>query len=185
MGHGREVRGIASAYTLAMNDGRNIARLLVRELKGFQREILLFPDDATVWATLPGITNSAGNLALHLAGNLRDFVGRALGSVPYVRDRDDEFGRRAGSREEVVAALEAAIRAVEQTPLDHLEGEFPERPGGYRLEMRLFLLHLCTHAAYHLGQAGYLRRALTGDTRTSGALSLRDIQIPSTSTRDD
>lgn len=163
-----------------MNDGRDITRLLVRELRGFQREILLFPDDATVWATLPGITNSAGNLALHLAGNLRDFVGRVLGGVPYVRDRDDEFGRRAGTRDEVVAALDAAIRAVEQTPLDRLEGEFPEPPGGYRVEMRLFLLHLCSHAAYHLGQAGYLRRALTGDARTSGALSLRDIQVPST-----
>jgi hypothetical protein len=163
-----------------MNDSREIARLLVRELRGFQREILLFPDDATVWATLPGITNSAGNLALHLAGNLRDFVGRVLGGMPYVRDRDDEFGRRAGTREEVVAALEAAIRAVEHTRLDHrLEGEFPERPGGYRLPLPLFLMHLCSHAAYHLGQAGYLRRALTGDARTSGALSLRDIQVPS------
>lgn len=163
-----------------MSESRDIARLLVREVKGFQREILLFPDDAAVWATLPGISNSAGNLALHLAGNLRDFVGRVLGGMAYVRDRNDEFGRRAGTRAEVVAALEAAIGAVEQTALDHLEGEFPEAPGGYRVETRLFLLHLCTHAAYHLGQAGYLRRALTGDTRTSGALSLRDIQVGST-----
>lgn len=167
-----------------MSASHDMERLLVRELRAFQREILLFPDDAAVWATLPGITNSAGNLALHVAGNLRDFVGRVLGGLPYIRDRDDEFGRRTGTREEVVTALEAAIGAVEQTPLDQgREGEFPERPGGYRVEMRLFLMHLCVHAAYHLGQAGYLRRALTGDTRTSGAVSLRDIQIPSA--RDD
>jgi hypothetical protein len=31
---------------------------------------------------------------------------------------------------------------------------------------------LSAHLAFHLGQAGYLRRALTGDGRTSGSVGL-------------
>jgi hypothetical protein len=42
--------------------------LLLRELAAFQREIELFPDDEAVWRTVPGITNSAGNLAAHVCG---------------------------------------------------------------------------------------------------------------------
>lgn len=152
--------------------------LLVRELRALQREILLFPDDTLLWQTLPGITNSAGNLALHLAGNLRHFVGFAVAHVPYVRDRDREFGRRTGTREEVVAELDAAIVAVGKAAEDGtLDEEFPERPGGHRIKSSLFLMHLCSHTAYHLGQVGYLRRALTGDARVSGALPLQDISI--------
>ena len=45
-----------------------------------------------------------------------------------------------------------------------------------QLRCDTFLLHLCTHLAFHLGQAGYLRRALTGDARTSGALSLKELE---------
>jgi hypothetical protein len=162
-----------------MDTIRHIQLLLVRELKGFQREIQLFPNDDLVWATPPGVTNSAGNLALHVAGNLRYFVGATLGQLPYVRDREEEFGRRTGTRDELVAALEAAIVAVEQTLAGGLfEGEYPERPGGYRLKTDLFLLHLCVHTSYHLGQAGYLRRVLTGDARTSGAVSLKEIAMP-------
>lgn len=59
--------------------GRNLAILLVRELEAFERELDLFPDDESVWRAAPGISNAAGNLALHVAGNLQYFVGTVLG----------------------------------------------------------------------------------------------------------
>jgi uncharacterized damage-inducible protein DinB len=150
--------------------------LLLRELRTFQQEILLFPDDDSLWKTLPGITNSAGNLALHVAGNLRQFVGSALGHIPYVRNREEEFGRKTGTRSDIAGALEAAAAAVEKSLTDGALGdEFPERPGGYRVRTDVFLIHLCAHTAYHLGQAGYLRRTLTGDSQTPGALLLKNI----------
>ena len=70
----------------------DIAALLVRDLEGFQREISLFPDDGSVWRTLPGVTNSAGNLALHVAGNIQYFIGAVLGGSGYRRDRDRATG---------------------------------------------------------------------------------------------
>ena len=152
--------------------------LLIRELRALQREILLFPDDTLLWQSLPGITNSAGNLALHVAGNLRHFIGFVIGHIPYVRNREQELGRRTGTREEVVAELDAAIVAVGKLTADTALGEeFPDPPGGHHIRSGLFLMHLCAHTAYHLGQVGYLRRALTGDARTSGALPLQDISI--------
>ena len=75
----------------------DIGTLLRRELEGLQREIALFPDDHVLWATRQGVANSAGNLALHISGNLQHFIGHELGGVPYRRDRERETwlpGRR-------------------------------------------------------------------------------------------
>src|SRR6516164_7645038 len=95
--------------------GENLAILLVRELETFEREIDLFGDDERIWSTAPGCPNSAANSALHVAGNLRHFVGAVLGRSGYVRDRDREFGRRSGTRGDVKAELRAAIRDVAST----------------------------------------------------------------------
>ncbi len=161
-----------------MNElARDLSLLLVRELEGVRREVELFSDDASLWRTLPGVTNSAGNLAMHVAGNLQHYVGAVLGGTGYVRNRDAEFSRRSGSRAEVVAELDAAIKAVRTVlpavPSDRIDAPYPETINGAPIRTGLFLCHLATHAAFHLGQLGYLRRAVTGDTRSSGAVPIR------------
>lgn len=153
--------------------------LLTRDLRAFAREIEMFPDDATVWRTVPGVTNSAGNLALHVSGNLQHYVGHVLGGTAYVRNREREFSARAGSRADLVRELHAAIAAVEDAlpRLDapRLASPYPEEINGIRFRTDAFLMHLATHLAFHLGQAGYLRRALTGDNTSSGGMSLREL----------
>jgi len=159
--------------TLAMD----IARLLTRELDGFARELELFPEEAMLWHTAPGLTNSAGNLALHVAGNLQHFVGRMLGGTLYLRDRDAEFGTRGASRAAVLAELREAARAVRDTldrlDVSTLEMPMPGAPPGLHTRTDLFLLHLVAHTAFHLGQAGYLRRLLTGNGASAEPLPLR------------
>src|SRR5262245_65940500 len=91
----------------ALND--DLMRLMARELEGFKREIALFPDDETAWRTVPGITNSAANLAMHVAGGLQHFVGTLLGMTGYVRNRALEFNRRSVSRAEVLAESDRAM----------------------------------------------------------------------------
>lgn len=149
--------------------------LLVRELEGFQREVELFPDDDSLWRTVPGVSNSAGNLALHVAGNLRTYVGATLGRTGYIRDRESEFGQRSGTRQEVVAKLARAATIVrrvlptlspEQLAAPLVQDGAPEGVPAHR-----FLMHLAVHAGFHLGQAGYLRRVVTGDAQSSGAIS--------------
>jgi uncharacterized damage-inducible protein DinB len=162
---------IIGSVTSLLDD---MTALLQRDLEGLEQEIALFPDDQSLWATRPGVTNSAGNLALHVAGNLQHFVGRELGGLPYQRNRDDEFGRRSGTRaaviEEVGRALAAVASVVPRLTDAQLEKPFDAHPGVV-ISTRRFLLHLCTHTAFHVGQVGYLRRIVTGDPRSTNTVS--------------
>ena len=156
--------------------GRNLSILLERELATFQRELDLFPDDATIWKTAHGMGNPAGNLALHVAGNLQHFVGAVLGGSGYARHRELEFSRRSGTRSEVAAELEAAAAVVRQVlpglSEERLAAIYPEKLNGLSLRTDRFLMHLCVHAGYHLGQAASVRRVVTGEDRSSGPVPL-------------
>lgn len=57
----------------------SLSRLIVREIVTAQQEVGAYPSDEALWATPPGIGNSGGNLARHLAGNLRFMIGAQLG----------------------------------------------------------------------------------------------------------
>jgi uncharacterized damage-inducible protein DinB len=153
----------------------------VRELQTLQRELDLMPDDLSLWQTLPGVTNSVGNLGLHLAGNLEHFVGARLGHTGYVRNRDYEFAAREGTRASVKAALDGAIAAVQSTMATLTDADlarpYPDQVGGVQLSTELFLMHLCAHAAFHVGQAGYLRRILTASTASAGTVPLQDLAV--------
>jgi len=152
-----------------------IGTILVRELTSLRQEIEAYPSDADVWRVVPGISNPGGTLALHLAGNLQHFVGRVLGGTDYVRNRDLEFSARGLPKSELVAKINDAVAAVEQTfrRLDQaaLESEYPEAVAKVRLNTGDFLIHLASHLAYHLGQVDYHRRIVTGSTTTVGTVS--------------
>lgn len=156
---------------------RWIERILLRDLENIKAEIAAFPDDQALWTTPPGISNSAGTLALHAAGNLRHFIGARLGGSGYVRDRDREFAARGLTRDDVAAELELAVAAVRETlggsrSID-LEAQFPEVVAGrFRVGTGDWLIHLTTHLAFHLGQIGYLRRFLTGGPSVVGHMGL-------------
>lgn len=157
----------------------DLLTLLRRDVACLAREVAAFPDDATLWRTLPGIANSAGNLALHVAGNLSHFIGAVLGHTGYVRHREAEFAQREGARAEVIARLEAAAQEVEAGLRALAETDFaatyPQAIGGHQVPTGRFLLHLATHTAFHLGQAGYLRRALTGEACATGGMAIAEL----------
>ncbi|HEX3069595.1 MAG TPA: DinB superfamily protein [Thermoanaerobaculia bacterium] len=161
--------------------------LMTRELSAFSRELDLFDDESLIWSTVPGIANSAGNLALHVCGNLQHFIGATLGGTGYVRDREREFSARGIARAELQANL-ATTSDVVRVVLPKLSGMdfnagFPELPGDLRVPSGLFLMHLSSHLAFHLGQAGYLRRVLTGENpQSSGAMAIRALAIEPSST---
>lgn len=160
----------------------HLSAVLVRDLEGFRREIEAFPDDATVWQTLPGVANPAGSLALHACGNLKHFVGAVLGHSGFVRDRDGEFNRRGLSRAQLTRDIAETVEMVRATlgrlPAGALETPYPAAPNNLTLPTGLFLLHLAAHLAFHLGQAGYLRRIVTGSTSPTGAMALAALATP-------
>lgn len=72
----------------------SIEKLLLRDLAQLEKELEMYPDESSVWKTTGAISNSAGNLTLHLIGNLRYFIGTQLGKTGYERDRPAEFSSR-------------------------------------------------------------------------------------------
>ena len=146
---------------------RTLARLFDRDIAVLEREIALYPDDASQWKEVDGQPTLGGNLALHLAGNLRHFIGGVLGGSGYVRHREAEFERRGLARETVLAEARAARAEVAAAfaKLDpaKLDEPFPEAIRGHQLDARMVLSHLLTHLSFHLGQMDYHRRAATGN----------------------
>jgi hypothetical protein len=148
--------------------------LFIRDLETLKREIAAFPDDAGPWAVRPGVTNTAGTLALHCAGNIQHFIGAKLGGTSYVRQRDAEFSRRDVPRAEIIAELDRAIAAVHA--LDgkkdaDLPRVFPDQFGGKQVNVETLLVFLHGHLTYHLGQVDYYRRITTGDARTMDTIA--------------
>ncbi|MEX2179968.1 MAG: DinB family protein [Gemmatimonadaceae bacterium] len=153
--------------------------VLLRDLRAVRRQIEAYPDDASVWRTIPGLPNAGGTLALHIAGNVRHFFGAMLGRDGFVRDRDAEFERRDVSRAELLDGVDAAMASVERTLTtlgdDTLSAPYPEPIAKRRIATSQFLVHLATHLAYHLGQLDYHRRAATGDARGMDGVSVREL----------
>jgi hypothetical protein len=148
-----------------MTIAAGLAALFSRDLTRLIQELQAFPTDETLWQRAPGVKNAAGNLVLHLEGNLREFVGRQLGQVDYVRVRDREFAFSGISRADLVRRMEdvkeLVVKIVSQLSDSELAAPYPENVLGTTVSSLDFLVHLNGHLNFHLGQIDYLRRILT------------------------
>jgi uncharacterized damage-inducible protein DinB len=158
----------------------NLKKLFLREVSTLERELDLYPDDASVWKVIPGLPNSAGNLILHLCGNLQHFIGTTLGQTGYVRNREAEFSSsnisRAVLKQELSKTRESLEHTFSQLKAGQLEQIYPLAIGGVQLSTELTLLHLSNHLAYHSGQIDYHRRAISGDTTSANAVSFAELK---------
>lgn len=142
----------------------NLIKLLLRDLEKLKEEISSFKDEKKMWEVSEEIKNSAGNLALHICGNLQHFIGAVLDNSGYVRKRDEEFSRKNVPSTEIINEIDITAKVVSQTLLKidekKLEEIYPINVFGYEMTTGFFLTHLTTHLSYHLGQINYLRRLL-------------------------
>ncbi len=145
----------------------NLSQLFERDLEKLKQEITAYTNEADLWIIQDGISNSAGNLSLHLVGNLKHFVGKMLGNIPYERQRDKEFSDKNIPLSVLINSIDETIAAVKKA-LENLSGDeikkiFPSNVFGYEMTTEYFLLHLLAHLNYHLGQINYHRRLLDGE----------------------
>jgi uncharacterized damage-inducible protein DinB len=138
--------------------------LFQRDLNRLKQEIEQYKDEPVIWRTDKDIKNSAGNLTLHLIGNLNHFIGAALGKTGYVRNREQEFSLKDVPRSELLAKIEETATMIEKVlthlPEAVLQEEYPVIVFDKKTSTQFMLVHLVTHLNYHLGQINYHRRLL-------------------------
>ncbi|MGN6436759.1 MAG: DinB family protein [Agriterribacter sp.] len=146
--------------------------LFVRDLNKLFDEIQLYNNENSIWKTEKQIPNSAGNLCLHLIGNLNTYIGREIGHSGYIRNREAEFSLKNVPRARLLTHVKETIVTVENSldtlSDDMLEMEFPVLVFKEKTSTGFLLMHLATHLSYHLGQINYHRRLLdVADTDSS------------------
>lgn len=138
--------------------------LFNRDLNKLKLEIESYKTESNLWVIDKGISNSAGNLCLHLIGNLNTYIGATLGKSGYVRNRELEFSLKNIPKHELIKKIEETILVLNKTlegfTEADLNAEYPLVVFEDKMTTEFFLVHLTTHLAYHLGQINYHRRLL-------------------------
>lgn len=136
--------------------------LFNRDLNKLKTEIESYENESSIWQIDKNISNSAGNLCLHLIGNLNTYIGAELGKTDYIRNRPLEFSLKDIPKSELIEKIEATIQVVNSTleTLNDtdLEKNYPQIVFEKEMTTGFFLIHLATHLGYHLGQINYHRR---------------------------
>ena len=138
--------------------------LFARDLKRLRNEIELYNNEVNLWKIETNITNSAGNLCLHLIGNLKTYIGREIGKTNYIRIRELEFSLKHIPRAELLKNIDETILIIDSSlnkiTQEDLIKEYPVIVFESATSTEYLLLHLTTHLAYHIGQINYHRRLL-------------------------
>lgn len=141
-----------------------LIKLFRRDLDTLKQEIDAYQNEENLWISNDTISNSAGNLALHLVGNLNHFIGAILGDSGYIRQRDLEFSLKNVPKAELkkqiddtIVSVESVINSLTETDL---QKEYKRRVSEDFMTTEFFLMYLTIHLAYHLGQINYHRRLL-------------------------
>ncbi|UHO38276.1 DinB family protein [Chryseobacterium capnotolerans] len=138
--------------------------LYQRDLNKLKTEVEAYQNEENLWRIDKNISNSAGNLCLHLIGNLNHFIGTHLGNTNYIRHRELEFSLKDIPRTELIEKIEATAAMIDsvlsQLPETEIEKEYPLIVFEDKMTTGYFLIHLLSHLDYHLGQINYHRRLL-------------------------
>lgn len=140
-----------------------LKKLFERDLERLNAELNLYEKEEDLWKVSGDIKNSAGNLILHLCGNLKHFVGATLHKTEYLRDRETEFAGKATKAElaeNIKETKEILIDYFERASVDEMTDPYPLQPFGYPMTKSEFLIHLYGHLSWHMGHINYHRRLL-------------------------
>lgn len=143
----------------------HIKNEFLKQLDVLLKEIQAYPNEESLWLVKGQISNPAGTLALHLAGNLNHFIGAQLGHTGYIRQRDKEFSDKNIPVAVILDQLEKTkvmlAKTFEEMDETLLHEKFPLDNFGDKTVHEVLLIVL-SHLNYHLGQINYHRRLVTG-----------------------
>lgn len=138
--------------------------LYITFLNSLKDEISLYNNEDNIWKLYGGISNTPGNLCLHICGNLNHFFGAIIGNTGYIRERELEFSKKNVSREELLKGVEDTKKMIEDifdglNP-DDINKIYPIDKFGKNVTYDFIFSRLVSHLAYHVGQINYHRRIL-------------------------
>ncbi len=141
-----------------------LIQILTRDLGRLAVEMKSYVHGDNIWLTDNNISNSAGNLCLHLVGNLNHFIGAVLGNNGYLRNREEEFSKKNIPLYELIGKVENTvdmlIKTLEGMQDADFKSRFPIAFNNQESTTDFVLIHLAGHLNYHLGQINYHRRLL-------------------------
>jgi len=143
---------------------QELRKVYLKDLEKLKEEIGLYRSEQNIWKVEKQIANSAGNLCLHLVGNLNTYFGAVIGKTGYVRNRDQEFSLKNIPQKELVRMVENTIvmmdKVMKTMTDEELDVEYPLLVLKEKTSTGYFLFHLSSHLGYHLGQINYHRRLI-------------------------
>jgi len=118
-----------------------------------------------IWWRANPASNSVGNLALHLEGNVRQWIVSGLGGTPDCRQRDKEFSELGPiPRHTLLARLRKAVSQADRV-MRRLNAEALARTysiQGFRVTGLQAVFHVAEHFSHHTGQIILLTKMLVG-----------------------
>jgi len=132
-------------------------------LPKLEKCVAALPEEEVWWRSSES-ENSAGNLLLHLAGNVRQWIISGMGGAPDVRARPKEFAARGGMTKheafeqlrETVAEACAVLRRLDETDLSA-----EKSIQGFRRSGLAVIFHVVEHFSYHTGQIAFITKLRT------------------------
>ena len=118
-----------------------------------------------LWWRPNAASNSIGNLILHLAGNVRQWVVSGIGGAPDERRREEEFLANGGySGPDLMAHLEEALVEVAEVLAELHPEDLPAARTIQGMDTTVLdaLYHVVEHFSTHTGQIVYLTKLRTG-----------------------
>lgn len=118
-----------------------------------------------VWARGGENENAVGNLALHLSGNVRQWIVSGVGGEPGARDRDAEFAARGGAgmadlKRRLRDTITAASAVLRNLPDERLTERVTIQ--NYDVTVLEAIYHVVEHFSMHTGQIAFATKMLTG-----------------------
>ena len=118
-----------------------------------------------VWARGSENENAIGNLVLHLAGNVRQWIVAGLAGAPDTRERDREFSARGDIS---IPELTERLRGIVAEAAAAIAAVAPERLAErvviqkYDVSVLEAIYHVVEHFSLHMGQIVFATKLLTG-----------------------
>jgi uncharacterized damage-inducible protein DinB len=122
-------------------------------------------DEEQIWRRFGDEQNSIANLVLHLAGNVRQWIGSGVTGQADIRDRDAEFAAKEGWNKEqlkdkLTQAVEEACAQIQFVTDQDLPKEIHVQV--YDMTKLEAIYHVVEHFSGHTFQIIFATKALTG-----------------------